>query len=255
MNRRREWFYERIFSKKWKKVGWKCKDCGHEWHCSIHARTHHKTGCPACNKSKLEKETKQSFVELEIKYEEQCYYEGPERLKTMPYDFSFVSNDKKARMEAHGGQHFNSLCTYFHVKENAFLNTVNRDNLKSYCTFSQGENFLAISDLCLGSITKIISQFCEELEKFEQLSMYFITPDYYIKLKNGIVVSNIPGEKLENERFFRIYQIFRFNAMSCLKEYRKIEPEDMVECESCKHSYIKAYFKMHKCSNVSEDTE
>lgn len=239
---------KKYFPKSNIKVQWNCSECGYVWCCMILNRTQHQTGCPACKKSKLEKEGKNSLIEMKLEYDEQCYISGPYSLKTMPYDFTFVYQDKNVRMELHGGQHFNSLCTYFHARENAFLNLINRDNLKSYYTYSQGENFLALSDLCLGSVKEVVQKFCKELRQTEQLSMYFITPKYRILLKENKVFSNIPDRKLENERFYRIYQIFRFNAISCLKEYEKIKETDLQECPNCKHIYLARYFYLHKCS-------
>lgn len=237
-----------------KKVGWICsKNKNHKWDAVIGSRSHLKSGCPCCNQSHLEIELEKICKEQKIEFIPQKRYD----IRYLPYDGEIMYKNNKIRVELQGHQHFQSD-NYYHKKSEfpiqEYIKRLNIDNKKSYTTYQSSHSFLSISYLCADNLSVILSQYLSDLEKYDILLRYYITPYIYIQYAEtngiGIADTEICYELSDEENI--IYRIYLHNIES-LQNPIELSEENFTEC--CNQLYFDDSIHLHQLLEHSEYSE
>lgn len=213
-------------------------------------------GCPKCKKPKLELEISSVLIELKIANEIQVKYDDCKNVKHLPYDFCIFDNEKEIRLEGQGRGHFN-YDIYYYNNIIQFTTRLNTDNKKSYSALKAGHSFLSISYLCLGKIELVISQFLEDLQNYEILLRYYITPTFYVdygKVGDLVIKNTDPIDDMTDSMLL-IYSIFMHNIES-LENPIQLTDADFEKC--CGKLYLKKYIEKHKeivSDHIEEESE
>jgi hypothetical protein len=115
-----------------REVWWKCERCGHDYQCSVAARTYSGRSCPQCKESKGEKKIRKILKNKNINNDSQIEFIGLVGVGGRPlkFDFGLYMNDLLVCIvEYDGGFHFMKV-----YEEHIYEYTVEHDKRKNtYC--------------------------------------------------------------------------------------------------------------------------
>jgi len=121
---------------------WQCTICQCQWATTVYNRTRRtSSGCPTCNKSKLEHACEQALIALGIQYIPQKTY--PDCRDKDPLRYDYFLSDYNVLIETDGEQHFIDIC--FGGKTSDLEGIRRRDRIKNHYARDHLIHFLRIS--------------------------------------------------------------------------------------------------------------
>jgi len=220
---------KRFFKGSNRKVWWICSENPHhKWEAIIANRTgKHKTGCPCCNQSKLEKELSEACKNLNLNLVTQKKYEDTKNIRYLPYDGCI---NGIIDIELQGVQHF-QLNRY----TSSLTDRIITDTKKCINSYRRGHRFISISYICIEYIEDILSEFIKDVNK-KQTIRFYITKDTFLDFEK-----DTPKINLEDDNILSIFSVYDFQ----LKNIEKEEKVKISKCIYCNNDYLEPYIDIH----------
>lgn len=232
-----------------KRAWWRCsKNSSHSWKTIIKSRTGKIiSGCPHCRSSKLEMETKNHFLKNNLLFQEQYRTQTCKNKIPLPFDFRIIYKNKPVRCELQGYQHFDSGA--YHNRKRKFETVIQTDIKKCVSTYSDKENYIVISYLCINNIDSIVTTYLKDLESnFNNnpnslLFRFQITPNLHLDFNTN---SNIPQPTTKDDNLLIIHQSY-FLKLQALKNFvsNTNETQTFILCKLCERSFIPSLIQTH----------
>lgn len=118
------------------KLKWKCSNCNFTWMTTPNARTNNRSGCPKCNRSKLENIVASTLDKYNIEYQTEKTFDKCKNKRQLPFDFYLPGYN--TCIECQGIQHYPERYKKSHFYRTSLILDVdkiqNHDNIKkSFC--------------------------------------------------------------------------------------------------------------------------
>lgn len=135
------------------------------------AEKHLQCGCPTCNMSRGELNTRICLKSLNLLFEPQYIIKDCKNIKPLPFDFAILNDNKTLKFlcEIQGIQHFQPVCfggMSIEKAEESFKNLQVRDKIKSEYCQKNGIPLLCIHYSDINNIPTIIKSFMRSLDDY-----------------------------------------------------------------------------------------
>lgn len=159
-----------------KDIWWRClqSSCNHVWHATPNSRVGNSQGCPGCNQSLMEKETRKILRQLTITFECQQTFIGCKHKKLLPFDIYIP--ELKILIELDGLQHFG--ISYFYDTVEKLDDRKYKDNIKNLFARENKFHLLRISYSEKAEIREHIIKFIDAVRNSTSRIEMFIGEEY-----------------------------------------------------------------------------